>query len=86
MPKLLNIKFFALLFKMVSEGIKSALFTIVASHSHKKSASFMPSDTILKVVQKGPSYIFVMKPLVQKSANFMPKGVIFKKGLQKTPI
>ena len=26
-----------------------------------KSANFMPSDTILKVVQKSPIYIFAMK-------------------------
>ena len=46
---------------MAPLGIKYTLFYTRGKPLVQKSANFMPSDTILKVVQKIPIYIFVMK-------------------------
>ena len=46
---------------MVPLDIKFALFCTRGKPIMQKSANFMPSDTILKVVQKVLLYIFVMK-------------------------
>ena len=43
---------------MAPLGIKFALFD---KPLVQKSANFLPSGTILKVVKKSPIYIFVMK-------------------------
>ena len=41
--------------------MKFALFYTCGKSLVQKSANFMPSGTILKVVEKKPIYIFVMK-------------------------
>ena len=53
--------FLHLILKMAPLGKKLAHLTLVASHSCKKNANFMPSDAILKTVQETPIYIFVNK-------------------------
>ena len=48
-------------FKNGTLGHKINTFLHSWQATRTKSANFMPSGTILKVVQKSPIYIFVMK-------------------------
>ena len=61
MTKLLNATFLHFFLKMEPLDIKFALLYTRGKPLVQKSANFMPSGTILKVVQKSPIYIFVLK-------------------------
>ena len=58
MTKLLNRTFLNSFLKMESLGIKFGLFCTHSKPLVQKSANFVPSGTILKVVQNSSIYIF----------------------------
>ena len=60
MPKLSIRTFLHSFLKLVPSGLKFAYFYICGKPLVLKSASFMPSGTILKVFKKNPVYILAM--------------------------
>ena len=61
MTKLSNSTFLIAFLKLAPSGIKLVLFYTCGKPLVLKNANFMPSGTILKVLQKSLIYIFAMK-------------------------